>query len=119
MRLEYEAYPSMAVRELARVGEHMRSVCGAARVALVHRIGVVPVGEASVIVAAAAPHRREAMAAVQAGIDMLKATVPVWKKEIYDTGADQWKVNCECARHRRQLREQQSATEQPQPQQPA
>lgn len=92
LHLEYEAYQSMALKELRRLCEAMRTrwppLTG---VAVVHRMGVVPVAEASVLVAASAPHRREALEAVAFGIDYLKEHVPIWKKEVYDDGSYLWK----------------------------
>ena len=65
-----------------------------ARVAMVHRVGVVAVGEASVVIGVSAPHRDEAYAASRHAIDTLKASVPIWKKEIYADGSV-WKANAE------------------------
>ena len=56
------------------------------RIVLLHRVGVVPVGESSVVVVASAPHREEAFAAARFGIDTLKATVPIWKRETWKDG---------------------------------
>lgn len=61
---------------------------------LVHRVGTVPVGDASVVIAAASPHRADALAAVAWAIDELKARVPVWKKEFF-VGGGVWKENAE------------------------
>ena len=65
-------------------------LCG---VALAHRTGVVPVGEASVVVAVSSPHRREALDAASFCIDELKAQVPIWKKEMYCEAEGEWKAN--------------------------
>lgn len=93
--LEYEAYDAMALKE-------MEAVCKRARdkwpqiikLAIFHRKGLVPIGEASVITAASAAHRREAIDACHFLIDELKATVPIWKKELYEDGST-WKENKE------------------------
>jgi molybdopterin synthase catalytic subunit len=85
-RLEYEAYETMAVDEMRRIGDDIARRWGVVAVAMVHRVGVVPVGEASVAVAVSAAHREEAFAACRYGIDTLKATVPIWKKEYYEGG---------------------------------
>lgn len=99
LRLEYEAYASMAKRE-------MRKICDALRqkwrdihgVAICHRLGSVAVGEASVLIAVSSPHRKTAIQAVEYAIDTLKATVPIWKKEIFADGSAEWKANCEGCR---------------------
>ena len=85
--LEYEAYGEMAEPELARIVETVRASCGASAIAVVHRTGRVEIGEASVAIAAAAPHRAEAFAACRAVIEALKRDVPIWKKEVFEDGA--------------------------------
>lgn len=91
--LEYDAYGAMAETEMARIGAEIARRWPVRAVAMVHRIGVVPIGEASVAVAVSAPHRDEAFAACRYGIDELKATVPIWKKEHYRDGA-RWVGAC-------------------------
>ncbi len=86
-RLEYEAYEDMATSEMAAIGDEIRRRWPVLRVAMVHRVGIVPIEEASVAVAIAAPHREEAFAACRYGIDTLKAQVPIWKKEHYADGS--------------------------------
>lgn len=86
-RLEYEAYREMAVAEMAAIGDDIVRRWPIIAVAMVHRLGVVAVGEVSVAVAVSAPHRAEAFAACRYGIDTLKARVPIWKKEHYQGGA--------------------------------
>lgn len=85
-RLEYEAYREMAVAEMVRIGAEIERRWPVRAVAMVHRIGVVPLGEASVAIVVSAPHRDQAFAACRFGIDQLKATVPIWKKEYYQGG---------------------------------
>src|SRR6185369_1812827 len=92
-RLEYEAYEAMAVREMQRIGDDIARRWPVVAVAMVHRVGVVPVGEASVAVAVSAAHREEAFVACRYGIDTLKATVPIWKKEYY-RGGEHWVGPC-------------------------
>jgi molybdopterin synthase catalytic subunit len=92
-RLEYEAYESMAIEEMRRIGDAIAKRWPVVAVAMVHRIGVVPVGEASVAVAVSAAHREQAFAACRYGIDTLKATVPIWKKEYY-RGGEHWVGPC-------------------------
>ena len=86
-RLEYEAYDEMATSEMAAIGAEIRRRWPVLGVAMVHRVGVVPIEEASVAVAVAAPHREAAFAACRYGIDTLKAQVPIWKKEHYADGS--------------------------------
>ncbi len=87
--LEYEAYPEMAVGKMREIGEEIAGRWGLRHVAIVHRAGRVEVGEASVVIAVAAPHREEAFDACRYAIDRLKETVPVWKKEVYADG-EEW-----------------------------
>jgi molybdopterin synthase catalytic subunit len=88
-RLEYEAYPEMARLEMERIGIEVRERFGASAVAIVHRIGVVEIGEASVAIAVSAPHRDSAFAGCRYAIDRLKEIVPIWKKEHY-VGGEVW-----------------------------
>lgn len=85
--LEYEAYPAMAVAEMARIADEASSRWPGIRAAAVHRTGRLEIGEASVIIAVSAPHRAEALAACQYFIDELKERVPVWKKEFSPDGS--------------------------------
>ncbi len=87
--LEYEAYAELAVPGLERVGHAAVARHGLGAVYLAHRVGVVAAGEASVIVAASAPHRAEAFAGCRELIDELKRTVPIWKKEHW-AGGGRW-----------------------------
>ena len=89
IRLEYEAYPEMARLEMERIGDEVRERFGAAAVAIVHRIGVVEIGEASVAIAVSAAHRDAAFAGCRYAIDRLKEIVPIWKKEHY-VGGEIW-----------------------------
>ena len=98
--LSYEAYADMALKELQRVADDLRQLHpDVVHLALVHRTGDVPITENSVAVVASSPHRRDAFAACQFGIDTLKARVPIWKKEFYrDDTAPRWVANHECCR---------------------
>ncbi len=87
--LEYDAYPEMAESELARIADAVRQRWPECGVALVHRIGRMEIGECSVAVVVACPHRAEAFEACRYAIDTLKATVPIWKKELYEDG-EEW-----------------------------
>jgi molybdopterin synthase catalytic subunit len=80
--LEYDAYPEMAEQQIRLIVEEARRRWGAERVAVAHRLGRVEIGEASVIIVVATPHRAEAFEACRYIIDTLKTTVPIWKKEV-------------------------------------
>jgi len=86
--LEYEAYGTMAVREMTRLCDEIEAEHPGARLAVEHRVGSLEVGELAVVIAAAAPHRAEAFTACRAMIDRLKDRVPIWKKEVGDDGAE-------------------------------
>jgi molybdopterin synthase catalytic subunit len=87
--LEYEAYADMAEREMARIGSEAARRWSICKIAIVHRTGRVPIGQASVVIAVSAAHRAEAFAACRFAIDRLKASVPIWKKEHFE-GGDVW-----------------------------
>jgi molybdopterin synthase catalytic subunit len=84
--LEYEAYPEMAEAQMQAIGAEIKRRWDIDDVAMVHRIGRLEIGEASVVIAVAAPHRGEAFDACEYAIDTLKATVPIWKKEVFADG---------------------------------
>ena len=88
--LDYEAYAEMAQERLRAIGEEEAARHGLCAVALEHRVGTVPLGEPSVIVAASAAHRGEAFAGARALIDRVKAEAPIWKVEV--DGADRRRV---------------------------
>jgi molybdopterin synthase catalytic subunit len=88
--LDYEAYPEMAEKKLAQVEQETRARWPVAAMALVHRLGHLDVGEVSVAVAVACPHRAEAFEACRYAIDRLKEIVPIWKKENWADGTTQW-----------------------------
>jgi molybdopterin synthase catalytic subunit len=89
-RLEYEAYEEHAVARLREVVAEARSRWpDLARVAVLHRTGVVALGEAAVVVAVSSPHRDAAFAAARFAIDELKRTAPIWKREAWD-GGESW-----------------------------
>lgn len=86
--LHYEAYVEMANRQLVAIAAELHERFGAHRVALVHRVGDLAIGETAVAVGVATPHRDVAFAACRWGIDTVKAEVPIWKREDYaDTSA--------------------------------
>ncbi|HEU0032930.1 MAG TPA: molybdopterin converting factor subunit 1 [Kofleriaceae bacterium] len=87
-RLEYEAYGTMAVREMTRLCDEIEAEIAGTRLAVEHRVGTLAIGDIAVVIAAAAPHRAEAFTACRAMIDRLKDRVPIWKKEIGEDGAE-------------------------------
>ena len=88
--LDYECYPEMAGRKLAELEADARSRWPIIECALVHRLGHLELGEASVAVAVSTPHRHDAFAAGKWLIDTLKEIVPIWKKENWDDGTTEW-----------------------------
>jgi MoaE-MoaD fusion protein len=85
--LEYEAYAPMAEKELRKIVDAVRDRWPHVRLAVAHRVGRLAIGDAAVMIAAAAPHRAEAFEACRFAIDRLKATVPIWKKEFATSGS--------------------------------
>lgn len=88
--LDYEAYPEMAMERMKQMAEEAHQRWPIVRVAMLHRIGRVGIGEPSVLIAVSCPHRGEAFAACRWLIDQLKADVPIWKKEVWADGAESW-----------------------------
>jgi molybdopterin synthase catalytic subunit len=87
-QLEYEAYEEQVVPRLEAIADEVRRRWPTlGRVALLHRVGALAIGETSVIVAASAPHREEAFEAARFAIDTLKASVPIWKRETWAGGS--------------------------------
>lgn len=84
--LEYECYEAMAVQTMREIGEEIARTHEISRIAMVHRLGRVEIGETSVVVIAVSPHRRAAFEAALEGINKLKKLVPVWKKEFFEDG---------------------------------
>jgi molybdopterin converting factor subunit 1 len=89
VQLEYEAYEGMAEGEMERIASELQERYSLIAVAIHHRIGVVAIGETSVVIAISSAHRAAALAACADAIDTLKQTVPLWKKEIY-VGGEEW-----------------------------
>ena len=85
--LEYECYEEMAVRQMTRIGTEIAAQFALGRVGMVHRLGRLEIGEASVVVVATAPHRKPAFEAALEAINRLKREVPIWKKEFFADGA--------------------------------
>src|SRR5919109_3665271 len=88
--LEYEAYAGMAEKKLAEIGEEVRRKFPVGEIAIVHRIGKLEIGDSSIVVAVAAPHRQAAFEACAYAMERVKAEVPIWKKEFFADGADHW-----------------------------
>jgi molybdopterin synthase catalytic subunit len=93
IRLEYEAYEPMALKEMRKLAEEAYRRFGLKRIAICHRIGVVEIGQISVAIAVSAAHRGEAFEACRFAIDRLKQIVPIWKKEHFK-GGEIW-VGCQ------------------------
>ena len=84
--LEYEAYASMAEKKLREVGDEVRARWPITGIGVLHRTGRLAIGEASLLVAVSAAHRKEAFEACHYAVDRIKETVPIWKKEIWEDG---------------------------------
>lgn len=93
LTLEYEAFEEMAVKKLEAIRREIQDEFSIEDIAIAHRIGTVPIGEISLVVAVASPHRVEAFQACHIAVDRLKETVPIWKKEVFEDGS-RW-VACE------------------------
>lgn len=91
--LEYEAYPELAVPVMAQVAAEIQGRIAGCRVAIAHRTGRLTLGECSMVIAVATPHRGECYEASRFVIEALKQRLPVWKKELFVDGDAQWKPN--------------------------
>jgi molybdopterin synthase catalytic subunit len=88
--LAYECYPEMALKKMAELEDEARRRWPVIELAIVHRIGNLDLAEVSVAVAVSCPHRQDAFEACRWLIDTLKAVVPIWKKEIWADGTEEW-----------------------------
>jgi molybdopterin synthase catalytic subunit len=88
--LRYEAYPEMALKKMAELEDEARRRWPVIELALVHRVGDLDLGEVSVVVAVSCPHRGQAFEACHWLIDTLKEVVPIWKKETWEDGKQEW-----------------------------
>jgi molybdopterin synthase catalytic subunit len=88
--LEYEAHESLAVKKLHEVAGEARARFPITDIGILHRTGHLEIGEASLLVAVSAAHRKEAFDAAQYAVDRIKQTVPIWKKEIWEDGGGAW-----------------------------
>ncbi len=86
--LEYEAYPEIALAKMREIADEVRAKWDVDAVAMSHRVGRLEVGEASVVIAVAAPHRQQALEACAYAIERLKVAVPIWKKEVWTDGSE-------------------------------
>ncbi len=89
-RLEYEAYREMAMPEIEALCQRAKSQWSVEKISVVHRVGLVAVGETSIAIAVSAPHRKAAFSAGQWLLDELKKVVPIWKKEEWTDGSTEW-----------------------------
>jgi molybdopterin synthase catalytic subunit len=90
VRLDYEAHPQLAQQEMTRILQALGAEHPGVRMAALHRVGELAIGELAVIVGASSPHRAEAFAACRAAIERIKERVPIWKKEWSDDGSGTW-----------------------------
>jgi molybdopterin synthase catalytic subunit len=90
-KLTYSAYQKMALEGLERIAADLEAASPGLRAAIVHRLGEVPVGEASVVIAVASPHRAAAYEASRTALERLKAEIPIWKREHYAEGPAVWR----------------------------
>ena len=88
--LVYEAYDGMALTEMQRLGTEAHQKFDIAHLGIVHRTGRLEIGETSVVISASAPHRQAAFQACEWAIKELKRTVPIWKKEVFESGEEEW-----------------------------
>ena len=86
LRLDFEAYEPMAIKEMTKIANYITEKWTATHVSFHHRVGTLQIEDIAVIISVATPHRKAAFAACQYAIDTLKETVPIWKKEIFEDG---------------------------------
>jgi molybdopterin synthase catalytic subunit len=91
VQLTYSAYRPMAERRLAAIVQELAEEYPGLQIALVHRLGVVPAGEPSVVIAVSSPHREAAYGASRRALERLKAEVPIWKREHFAGGETRWR----------------------------
>lgn len=90
IELYYDCYREMAMKELRKVAEQMVDKYDLKRICIVHRTGLVPIGEASILLAVSSAHRKDAFSATAEAMDLIKQDVPIWKKERFEDG-NVWK----------------------------
>lgn len=89
IRLEFEAYERMALKEIAKIADQARQKFNINEIAIYHRVGVLSIGDIPVVIAVSTAHRQQGFEACQYAIDTLKETVPIWKKEFFADG-EEW-----------------------------
>jgi molybdopterin synthase catalytic subunit len=89
VRLEFEAYDTMAVKKMEELAQQAKSRWDIEKIVMIHRKGVLDIGDVAVVIAVSTPHRAASFEACQWLIDTLKQVVPIWKKEIYQNG-EEW-----------------------------
>ena len=89
-RLEYTAYDGMARTQMQQIAQQLRQQWSVERIAILHRLGTLEVGEASIVIALSLPHRKEGFDALRFSIDTFKEVVPIWKKEYFADGEAEW-----------------------------
>lgn len=90
VELEYECYPEMAIKKLKQLADQAIENWDLQGCAIVHRIGLVPVGQASLAIAVSSAHRQAALDAIESVVERLKKEVPIWKRECYSDGQTEW-----------------------------
>jgi len=88
--LEYRAYAPMAEKQMANIAQEIYEKWGLAHVAMIHRVGRLEIGEVSVAVAVASPHRKDGFEACDYAMNRLKQIVPIWKREVWEDGEEEW-----------------------------
>jgi molybdopterin synthase catalytic subunit len=89
LKLEFEAYEPMAIKELKKIADRAEEKWEILKYSIVHRVGIVEIGEEAVVIAVATAHRKASFEACEFIIDELKKTVPIWKREVFEDG-DVW-----------------------------
>jgi molybdopterin synthase catalytic subunit len=91
--IRYEAYAALALTQLREIAAATRGAFGPLEIAIVHRIGELTLGETSIAIAVAAPHRGRAFDGCEYAIDEIKARLAVWKQEVFADGEREWRAN--------------------------
>ena len=86
LRLEFESYEPMAIKEMTKIAEQAQAKWSALAISIHHRVGILKIGDVAVVISVSTPHRKAAFEACEYMIDTLKETVPIWKKEIFEDG---------------------------------
>ncbi len=86
VKLDFEAYEPMAIAEMRKIVNIAKQKWSIEKIAVVHRVGLLEIGDVPVVIAVSTPHRKDSFDACQFVIDTLKETVPIWKKEIFEDG---------------------------------